>query len=106
LQVQGANLYVQYCVGCHQSSGRGLPGIFPPLAGNGAVVAENPGNILKVVLLGVSAANGRVPMPSFGAQMTNEEIAIVANYVRTSWGNAAEANATAGVIAALRPHAK
>ena len=23
LEVQGANLYVQYCVGCHQSSGRG-----------------------------------------------------------------------------------
>jgi mono/diheme cytochrome c family protein len=105
LQVQGANLYVEYCVGCHQSSGRGLLGIFPPLVGNGAIVADDPGNIVKVILLGVSAANGRVPMPSFGAQMTNEQIATVANYVRTNWGNGAAANATATVVATLRPRA-
>jgi mono/diheme cytochrome c family protein len=72
---------------------------------NGAVVADDPGDILKIVLLGVSAANGRVPMPSFGAQMTNEQIATVANSVRTNRGNAAAANATASVVAALRPRA-
>ena len=68
-------------------------------------MADDPGNIVKVILLGVSAANGRVPMPSFGAQMTNEQIATVANYVRTNWGNGAAANATATVVATLRPRA-
>ena len=32
----GADLYLANCAGCHQAGGEGLPGTFPPLAGNPA----------------------------------------------------------------------
>ena len=33
----GEDVYGRNCVGCHQPDGRGLPGNFPPLAGNANV---------------------------------------------------------------------
>jgi len=102
-RAQGATLYMDHCGGCHQAKGRGLPGIFPPLAGNGAVVATDPADILKVVLNGIPPRGGYVPMPSFAPQLSDQQIADIANYVRTSWGNAAAANATATMVAKLRP---
>ena len=101
-RVAGATLYLDHCAGCHQSSGHGLPGVFPPLAGNGAVIAPDPADILKVVLGGIPAQGRYVPMPSFAAQLTDEQIAALANYVRTSWGNGAAPNATPSAVASLR----
>jgi mono/diheme cytochrome c family protein len=87
---------------CHQSQGRGIPGVFPPLAGNGVVLAPDPADILKAILLGIPAQNGSVPMPSFAGNMNDEQIGALANYLRTSWGNAAAPNATAAIVAKLR----
>lgn len=84
------------------SRGRGIPGVFPPLASNGAVTARDPLDILKVVLLGIPAQNGRVPMPSFAGQLNDRQIAALANYVRTSWGNTVAPNATRSMVAKLR----
>jgi mono/diheme cytochrome c family protein len=89
-------------MGCHQSKGRGIPGVFPPLAGNGAVLAADPADILKVILLGIPAQNGRVLMPSFAALMGDQQIVELANYVRTSWGNTAAPDATDSMVAKLR----
>jgi mono/diheme cytochrome c family protein len=97
-----AKLYIDHCAGCHQAKGRGIPGIFPPLAGNGAVVAPDPANILKVVLGGIPARGGYIPMPSFASQLSDAQIADIANYVRSNWGNAAPTNATPQTVAALR----
>jgi len=99
---QAAVLYVDHCAGCHQAKGRGIPGVFPPLAGNGVVLAPEPANILKVVLGGVPARGGYMPMPAFAGQLTDPQIADIANYVRSSWGNAAPANVTPQAVAALR----
>jgi mono/diheme cytochrome c family protein len=99
---KGAILYMDHCGGCHQAKGRGVPGVFPPLAGNGVVVAHDPANILKVVLGGIPARNGYIPMPSFARQLDDQQIAEIANYVRTSWGNSAMPNATAQMVARLR----
>jgi mono/diheme cytochrome c family protein len=104
-QVRGASLYMDHCSACHQAKGRGMPGIFPPLAGNGAVIARDPGNVLQAVLKGIPMQDGYVPMPSFASQLDDQQIADVANYVRTSWGNAATANATAAEVARLRAQA-
>ena len=79
-----------------------MPGIFPPLVANGAVIAPDPGNVLQAVLNGIPMQNGYVAMPSFAGQLTNQQIADVANYVRTSWGNQAVPNATAEEVARLR----
>jgi mono/diheme cytochrome c family protein len=105
-RVAGATLYLDHCAGCHQSGGRGLAGVFPPLAGNGVVMAPDPADILKVVLGGVAAQGKYVPMPAFGAQLTDQQVATLANYVRTSWGNVAPPNATPARVASLRAPAK
>lgn len=101
-KTQAASLYMDHCSACHQSGGRGMPGIFPPLVANGAVIAPDPGNVLQAVLNGIPMQNGYVAMPSFASQLTNQQIADVANYVRTSWGNQAVPNATAAEVAKLR----
>jgi len=98
----GAVLYMEHCGGCHQAKGRGIPGVFPPLAGNGVVIAPDPANILKVVLGGIPSRGGYIPMPSFAAQLTDRQVADIVNYVRTSWGNGAAPNSTAATVARLR----
>jgi mono/diheme cytochrome c family protein len=101
-RADGARVYAEYCIGCHQASGRGMPGVFPPLAGNGAVLAPDAADVLKVVLGGIPAQGRYVPMPAFGPLLSDQQIADVANYVRSSWGNTAPADATAHAVAALR----
>jgi mono/diheme cytochrome c family protein len=98
----GASLYLDHCAGCHLSGGRGLPGVFPPLAGNGVVVASDPADILKVVLHGVPAQGKYVPMPAFASLLSDQQVADLSNYVRTSWGNAASPNTTAAMAARIR----
>jgi mono/diheme cytochrome c family protein len=105
-RVAGATLYMDHCGGCHQASGRGIPGVFPPLAGNGVVVAPDPANIFKVVLDGIPARNGRIAMPPLAGQLSNEQIADIANYARTSWGNAAAPVASSAMVAKLRSSGK
>jgi mono/diheme cytochrome c family protein len=102
----GAALYLEHCAGCHQAGGRGLPGVFPPLAGNGVVLASDPADILKVVLHGVAAQGKYVPMPAFASQLSDAQVADLANYLRTSWGNGALANTTPAMVAKLRPAAR
>lgn len=99
---RGATLYLDNCSGCHQATGRGIPGVFPPLAGNGVVVAADPNNIIKVVDRGIKARNGFIAMPAFNTQLTDQQVAEIANYVRTSWGNKAPPNATSSMVAKLR----
>ncbi|MFO1406653.1 MAG: cytochrome c [Steroidobacteraceae bacterium] len=101
-KTHAASLYMDHCSACHQSGGRGMPGFFPPLAGNGAVIAPDPGNVLQAVLNGIPMQNGYIAMPSFAEQLSNQQIADIANYVRTNWGNTAVPNATADEVAKLR----
>ena len=102
-RAQAATLYMDHCGGCHQAGGRGMPGVFPPLAGNPVVIAPDAANILKVVLGGVPAQGKYIPMPGFASQLNDQQIADLANYVRTSWGNPAAADVTAASVARLRP---
>jgi mono/diheme cytochrome c family protein len=101
-KVNGAKLYLDNCSGCHQATGRGLPNVFPPLAGNGVVIAPDPANIIKVVNQGIPPRGGYIPMPSFAEQLTDQQVAEIANYVRTSWGNNAPPNATPAMVARMR----
>lgn len=99
---QAASLYLTSCGSCHQAKGRGVPGVFPPLAGNGAVVAPDPSNVINVVLQGIPAQNGYVPMPAFANQLSDQQVADVVNYVRSNWGNTAPSSATPEMVARRR----
>jgi mono/diheme cytochrome c family protein len=101
-RLQSANLYIDHCSSCHQSKGRGISGVVPPLAGNGVVLASDPVDVVKVILLGIPPQNGLIAMPPFAGAMNDQQIAALANYVRTNWGDTAAPDATGLLVAGLR----
>lgn len=86
------------CIACHQATGQGLPGAFPPLAGSEWVTGpvDKP---IAIVLHGMQGPitvagnqfNSMMMAYGTGAEMTDEEVASVLTYVRGSWGNNASA---------------
>jgi hypothetical protein len=99
-------VYGNYCASCHQPDGKGLSGSVPALAGNGAVLAAGPEDVVRVVLGGIEAQGSYSPMPAIGQRMTDQEVADAVNYVRQSWGNKAPATVGPAQVAALRPQTK
>jgi len=102
---RAAKLYIANCAACRQDHGTGIPGAVPPLAGNPAVTPAEPYNIVMVVLGGLAPSGNYSAMPSFAGRLSDSQIADLANYVRTSWGNQAAPNATPSMVAAWRPTA-
>jgi mono/diheme cytochrome c family protein len=99
---RAAKLYIDNCAACHQDHGTGIANAIPPLAGNPAVTANEPYNIITVALEGLPAGGTYGAMPSFAGRLSDRDIADLANYVRTSWGNKAAPNASAKMVAAWR----
>jgi len=90
----GESVFKKNCAACHQANGKGIPGAFPPLAGSAFVVgpAQDPATVLL---------KGRGGMPDFSSSLDDADIAAVLTYVRSSWGNKADA-LTESQVAALR----
>lgn len=103
--VAGEEVYLSYCVSCHQRDGKGIAGAVPALAGNGSVTAKGPQNVIRAVLGGLYARDGLSPMPAYGQTMTDQQVADVTNYVRSAWGNGAPADTGPGEVGALRDQA-
>ncbi|RQZ85894.1 c-type cytochrome [Burkholderia anthinoferrum] len=102
----GALLFASRCASCHQATGAGLPGVFPPLAGSEWVNGD-PKLVARILLLGVTGkitvAGGTFngSMPAFGTTLSDAEIAAVASHARSSFGNHSPA-LTADVVKAER----
>lgn len=93
--VDGKAVFAAQCVACHQATGKGLPGVFPPLDGSEWVQgdARTLANILLHGINGNISVAGAVysgAMPAF-QQLGDAELAAVASYVRSAWSNTAEA---------------
>jgi mono/diheme cytochrome c family protein len=92
---KGEKLFLLNCAACHQATGLGVPGAFPPLA-KSAWVAGPEERIIKAVLAGLAGeieVNGvkyNANMPNIGAGLKDAQIAHIATYVRQAWGNVAE----------------
>jgi len=87
----GALLYMEQCAACHRLDGKGAPRIFPALAGNSIVFAEDPSSLIQVTLAGGEMATTAhdvmtFTMPEF-YHLKNQELADVLNFIRNSWGN-------------------
>lgn len=88
----GAQTYASNCSSCHQINGQGVPGTFPPLAGNPIVVGD-PKKVIHIVKYGLTGPvrvagntyNGQ--MPAWSSQLSEAAIASVITYIRSSWGN-------------------
>jgi cytochrome c oxidase subunit II len=84
LKQRGSQVYAANCVACHQATGKGVPGAFPPLDGSAVVQGPKAAQI-QVVL------KGRNAMPSW-KQLSDTEIAAVITYTRNNWSNKAQEN--------------
>ena len=104
-------MFNEQCIACHQANGQGVAGQFPPLAGNRDLFLATR-LVPTVVLFGMQGpieVNGRHfngAMPPFDF-LPDEQIAAVAGYVRSAWGNDALQPQTAkpivpATVAALR----
>ena len=87
--LDGAKLYAQVCVACHQDTGKGIVGAFPSLVGSAIVNDENSEILIRIVIQGYNARTEYGVMPAFGDQLNDAEIAAILTHERSSWGNAA-----------------
>lgn len=98
----------QRCMTCHQATGMGLPNVFPPLAGS-EIVNGPADKMVAIILHGlqgpvtVKGATYNSAMMPYGTSvpMTDEQVAAVATYARSSWGNTGSA-VTAADVARVR----
>ncbi len=89
---QGRKLYAANCVACHQPTGMGIPGQFPPLAKSeyvnggskrlGMILLKGVQGPLKVEGLPYNGA-----MPAWEKVLTDKKIAAILTYIRQEWGN-------------------
>ncbi len=88
--LDGAILFNAACATCHGIDGAGTPdGTFPSLTANATVGASSPANLVLTIASGVDreGADGHAFMQTFGAELTDAQIAAVATYVTSRFGN-------------------
>ncbi len=105
----GAEVFTR-CAVCHQATGLGVPGAYPPLSGSEWLL-NNPEVPIRIVLHGamgpitVKEPTFNNAMTPFGDQLSDAQIAAVITYERSSFGNAAS-KVTAEQVAAVRAATK
>jgi mono/diheme cytochrome c family protein len=103
----GLAVYEAACLACHQPGGKGLQGVYPPLAGSDWVKGD-ASRLIKIILHGLSGPlrvagqvygdSNSVPMPGM-AGLSDEQIAEVLTYIRAEFGSGASAVTSAEVRA-------
>ena len=109
----GKSQFNAVCITCHQATGLGVAGIYPPLAGSEWVNGPSA-RVIRIVLYGLKGeihVQGKVfsaaAMPVFGQvagsaySWNDEKVAAVLTYVRQEWGNKSPA-VTADEVSAVR----
>lgn len=110
----GKAVYQANCAACHQATGQGIPGAFPPLAGHftqllasGAAGRAYVGHVALYGLQGslkVGSQTYAGVMPG-QKQLSDADLAAVLNHVATTFGNkwpAGQKPFTAAELATLR----
>lgn len=102
----GEKLFSANCALCHQPTGLGIAGQYPPLVGSEWVIGDAPKRLQQILLHGISGTihvKGGVynnNMPAWNATFTDKQIAAILSYVRQNWGNSAPPIAEADMTAA------
>ncbi len=95
LMTAGEASYKTNCAACHQPTGQGLAGAFPPLAKSDFLMKDRT----KVIATVVQGRSGEISvngmkyngvMPNMG-HLADKDIAAILTYVSNSWGNKASA---------------
>jgi len=88
----GKQVFSTTCAACHQVTGEGVAGVFPPLAGSEWVTGDDA-KLVRILLHGVTGPievageTFNSMMPPWGATLKDADIASVLTYVRSTWGN-------------------
>ena len=99
----GEDVYKVACIACHQATGEGLPGAFPPLAKSDFLMRK-PDRAVSVVVRGltgevtVNNVKYNSVMPAM-TQLSDQQVADVVTYVLNSWGNKGGSIAVERVVA-------
>jgi len=109
--VLGQKEFQNICITCHQATGQGMPGVYPPLDGSEWVNGA-PESVIRIVLYGLKGdvhVEGHefnaAAMPVFGQEpnspynWSDDKIAAVLTYVRQAWSNKSGPITTAQVDA-------
>jgi uncharacterized protein len=112
---RGKAVYMQTCMACHQPTGLGIPGAFPPFDGSEWVVGDTKrlvALVLKgytgpITVKGVNYNNILIAVDTqFPILKENGKLADVLNYIRTAWSNKADAAITPDFIQKVRDEFK
>ena len=87
------SLFNDNCSACHQTSGKGVKGAFPALAGDPLVQGD-------AAPLTATVLAGRAGMPAFKDDLNDADLSAVLTYIRTAWGNTGKPVTAADVAAA------
>lgn len=102
----GKQVFSTTCAACHQATGEGVPGVYPPLAGSEWVNGDDA-KVVRILLHGVTGPievageTFNSMMPPWGATLKDGDIAAVLTYVRSQWGNKG-APISAAKVASIR----
>lgn len=118
LKQRGEGVFNARCAACHQATGKGIPGVFPPLvegetfanqdtvkrlaergfAKDGKIVMGPKDKHLDIVMHGIPGT----AMAALGEQMSDLDVAAVITFERNHWGNKAGDMVQPAEVAALR----
>ncbi len=105
--LNGETEYTNTCSTCHQPTGEGMPGAFPPLAGSDIVNMQSPDRMIAIILKGlqgpvtVKGQEFNSVMSPWESVLSDDQIAAITTHERSSWGNSAPA-VTPEMVAAVR----
>ncbi|MFQ5695090.1 MAG: c-type cytochrome, partial [Terriglobia bacterium] len=107
LRALGEQVYGAQCNRCHGVDGMGTPDLYPPLKGSKTVADADFTQQIRNILNGLVAEpiDGKTyfgAMPAMAGILSDEEIAAVIYFERTSWGNQATAFPTAADVKRVR----
>ena len=103
---EGKRIFGANCTACHQSTGLGVAGAFPPIVGSEWVTGPEQ-TVVRILLNGlngplkVKGANYNAAMPAWKESLTDDDIAHVITYIRQWSPNAAPA-VSAATVGTLR----
>lgn len=112
---RGKAIFMMTCMACHQPTGLGIPGAFPPMDGSEYIQGDTR-RLVALVIKGymgpitVKGANFNNILIAVDTQFPmlkeNAKLADVLNYVRTAWSNKATTAVTPEFIQKIRDEFK
>ena len=112
---RGKAIFMQTCMACHQPTGLGIPGAFPPFDGSEYIQGDTKRLVALVIkgytgpitVKGVNFNNILIAVDTqFPMLKENAKLADVLNYVRTAWSNKADTAITPDFIQKVRDEFK